>query len=220
MSITAAAYARTRAEVVGLFGWDADSLAPSQTLRVDCATALRLALDDLQGKLIRGESIDTAKMLSASEALSRLLPPAVLAAPPSEPRSDPREALLELILQMRERDGIPDQGFDERDAEIAALKAEIAGLVVPHTRAAITPSEGDVTPPGEIADRDPGMRPGPDDRRPVTIEGKATPAPAADDGVDLRAGFDDGQPEPWRAFATDVDGFPLSGRGRKYWGPV
>jgi hypothetical protein len=36
--------------------------------------------------------------------------------------------------------------------------------------------------------------------------------------VDLRAGYND-TPQPWRDFSTDVDGNPLSVRG-KYWGPV
>ena len=63
MSVTATAYAKTRAEIIALFDWDADSLTPEQTLRADCATALRLGLDALQGALIRGESVDMAKML-------------------------------------------------------------------------------------------------------------------------------------------------------------
>jgi hypothetical protein len=89
MSITPTVYAKARAEIIALFGWDADSLLPDQMLRLDCAVALRLALDDLQGRVVRGESIDMTRMLTASEALARLLPPAVLATPPSAPRSDP-----------------------------------------------------------------------------------------------------------------------------------
>jgi hypothetical protein len=34
-----------------------------------------LALDDLQGRIVRGESIDVAKMLTASEALAKLCLP-------------------------------------------------------------------------------------------------------------------------------------------------
>jgi hypothetical protein len=132
MGITAAVYAKARAEIIALFGWDADILAPDQMLRLDCAVALRLALDDLQGRVIRGESIDMAKMLTASEALSRLLPPAVLAAPPAEHREDPREALFNLIMKMRERGGISDEGttqatINAQAAEIAQLRAQLAG---------------------------------------------------------------------------------------------
>jgi hypothetical protein len=214
MSVTATTYAKARAEIIDLFGWDADSLAPAQVLRLDLATALRLALDDLHACLINGERVDMNRMLVASEALSRLLPPAVLAAPPAERREDPRAALLALVLQMRDREG--------------------NGERVERSQEPIDPPTSDVVPPGEIADRDPGMRPGPDDPKPpVTIEGKVVPTdggpcanlrkvsepPAADDMVDIRGGYND-TPEPWRQFATDVDGVPLSVRGRKYWGPV
>jgi hypothetical protein len=242
MSVTAADYARVRSEVVGLFGWDADTLAPAQTLRVDCAVALRLALDEAQGRLIRGETVDTAKMLVASEALSRLLPAAVLSAPPAERRSDPRAALLELILKQRERAGVPPEGISEHAGEVAALRAEnetlrraamAAGLVVPPAACAAPPvADIDVVPPGELGDfRIGGPKPAPDDRAaPVTIEGKAgvpkgppEPAPAADDGaVDLRYGYNSGTPEPWRDHVQpdgSISPTPFGG-GRKWWGPV
>jgi hypothetical protein len=189
MSATAAAYAKARSEIIALFGWNAGALSPEQTLRAECATALRLGLDELQGRLIRGESIDMARMLTASEALSRLLPPAVLAAPPAERREDPRAALLALILQMRERDGIPDEGttrgtINAQAVEIAQLKAQLAGKApevsdvptmverVPVLRRAaraaggmtLTPTEADVVPPGEIGEFYHGApRPAPDD---------------------------------------------------------
>jgi hypothetical protein len=134
MSVTATGYAKARSEIIALFGWNGATLSPEQVLRVDCATALRLGLDELQGRLIRGESIDMNRMLVASEALSRLLPAAVLASPPAERREDPRAALLALILQQRERDGIPDEGttratINAQAAEIAQLKAQLAGDV-------------------------------------------------------------------------------------------
>src|SRR5580704_1553020 len=103
MSITPSGYVKARSETLSLFGWSADSLSPDQTLRIDCAVALRLALDDLQGRIVRGESADVARMLTASEALARLLPPSALAAPPSEPHGDPREVMWEIYKQMRER---------------------------------------------------------------------------------------------------------------------
>jgi hypothetical protein len=203
MSITAAAYAKTRAEIIGLFGWDADSLTPEQTLRADCATALRLGLDELQGRLIRGESVDMAKMLVASEALSRLLPPAILAAPPQERREDPRKALFEIVMQMREREGVPAEGLSEvaaLQAELAALKA--GGLTARAAGLPVAPTEADVVPPSEIADRDPGPKPGPDDKPPpVTIEGKAMPAKPFVNGLsDVPQHMRDTRPanEPWR----------------------
>jgi hypothetical protein len=211
VSITATTYAKTRAELASLFGWNASALTPEQALRLDCATALRLGLDALQGALIRGETIDTAKMLTTSEALSRLLPAAVLAAPPEERRADPRAALLALILEQRERAGVPSEGttqalINAQAAEINRLKARLGDAPTlveldPDPRRSNAVPDIDVVPPGEIADRDCGMRLGPDDPKPpVTIE--ATAAPAADDGsVDIRRGFDNDRPEPWRAFS-------------------
>jgi hypothetical protein len=83
VSITASVYAKARSEIVALFGWNAASLSPDQTLRIDCAVALRIGLDDLQGRVMRGdgESVDMAKMLTISQALAGILPPAVLATP-------------------------------------------------------------------------------------------------------------------------------------------
>ena len=92
-------------------------------LRVDCAVALRLGLDDLQGRVIRGESVDMNRILTASEALARLLPSAVLAAPPAEHRRDPREALFELLMQMRERDADGFEGYDGKVKQVEVLQA-------------------------------------------------------------------------------------------------
>jgi hypothetical protein len=95
-------------------------------------------------------------------------------------RPDPREALLEMLTTMRERRELGERAFEPQgDAGRPA-------------RPAITPSDGDITPPGERAELDPGMRPGPDDPRPpVVIDA---------DAVDIRAGFDD-VAEPWRPFS-------------------
>jgi hypothetical protein len=134
MSATAAAYAKARSELATLFGWNAGALSPDQMLRLDCAVALRLALDDLQGRLIRGEPIDMNRMLTASEALSKLLPPAVLASPPPDYRdgdaNDPRRLLFEMYMEMRRRGGLADEdtSLDALRAEIEALQAEVAAL--------------------------------------------------------------------------------------------
>jgi hypothetical protein len=153
MSITPSVYAKARAEIIALFGWNADSLSPDRMLRVDCAVALRLALDDLQGRIVRGESADVSRMLTASEALARLLPPAVLATPPSEQHhQDPRLVMWEIYKQMRERGEIglkalPPEGghqhrIDELEAENERLKAQLAGgpLVESVPRGARPPS--------------------------------------------------------------------------------
>jgi hypothetical protein len=136
MSVTPQVYVKARFEIIALFGWNADSLSPDQTLRVDCAVALRLALDDLQGRIVRGESADVARMLSASSALAGLLPPSALATPPAEhEHGDPRQVMWEIYKQMRERGEIglkalPSEGdsqhrIDELEAENERLKAAL-----------------------------------------------------------------------------------------------
>jgi hypothetical protein len=129
MSITPAIYARVRTEVIALFGWNADSLSPDQTLRLDCAVAARLALDDLQGKIMRGEAVDPAKMLPLSETLSRLLPPTALAAPPPADRVDPRETMWQTYRAMRDRGELFERAQEPTlRHRIAELEAEIAQL--------------------------------------------------------------------------------------------
>jgi hypothetical protein len=186
--MTPQVYAKARAEVIALFGWAADCLTPDQTLRLDCAVALRLALDDLQGRVIRGEAIDMNRMLTASEALSRLLPSAVLAAPPPEAeRTDPREKLWQMYMTMRQRGGVSVYGseFDavrataiELAEEVEAAKDAQAGSLVP-------------LPPNVPASKN----------APV-----AAPEPQPQPKVDLRAGFStSSDPEPWRDFISSRD---------------
>jgi hypothetical protein len=212
MGITAAVYAKAKSEIIALFGWDADILAPDQLLRIDCAVALRLALDDLQGRVIRGESIDMAKMLTASEALSRLLPPAVLAAPPAEHRRDPREALLELLMQMRERGADGFEGYDGKvkqvevlQAEIAQLRAQLAGKTLEYSDVPTVVERGPV--PAPAAKVVPLER-----RTPPPTSASAPPAPSYD--YDRERGWRDHvQPD------GSISPTPFGG-GRKWWGPV
>src|SRR4029077_12233977 len=148
MSISPTGYAKARSEIIALFHWDADSLSPDQVLRIDCAVALRLALDDLQGRIVRGESADVSRMLTASEALARLLPPSALAAPPAEQREDheaPVAPLLKLFRYLHEE-------VHRLSAENAQIKARLGEggafpsvpLDVPTERVAISPTEADI----------------------------------------------------------------------------
>jgi hypothetical protein len=210
-------------------------MCPADSLRVDLVSTLRLVIDAAGETVLEGGTADIGRLVGAVEQLTRLLPKAATEAPSH--REDPRAALLALIMQQRERDGIPDEGttqatINAQAAEIAQLRAQLAGEepTVTAYRVIRKPGrpEADIVPPSELGDfHIGGPKPGPDDPRPpVVIEGKAVatndapePAPAAEDMVDLRAGFND-TPEPWRQFSTDVDGVPLTVRGRKYWGVV
>jgi hypothetical protein len=176
MSVTPQVYAKARSEIIALFGWNGDSLSPDQLLRLDCAVSLRLALDDLQGRIVRGESADVSRMLTASEALARLLPPAALAAPPPDEshHQDPRQVMWEIYRQMRERGEVPPEGWhqhriNELEAEVATLRAQLVGAgltpALPDSTV-ITPPLADIVPPGELGDCYAGMRPGPDDPPP------------------------------------------------------
>jgi hypothetical protein len=201
-----------------LFGWNAGALSPDQMLRLDCAVALRLALDDLQGRLIRGEPIDMNRMLTASEALAELLPPAVLAAPPPEHHEDPREALLQMILQMKERGEVPDvitpqETINEQAATIGGLRAEIERLL-----AEVAALKADAA--GKPVDDD----------LPEMVE--RVPAPAAKNVVPLKPSsapaapaapaYDYNRERGWRDHVlpdSSISPTPFGG-GSKYWGPV
>jgi hypothetical protein len=194
MTAAPAFYAQARSETAELLNYDLACLTPDQSLRLDCAVALRLALDDLQGRVVRGESIDVARMLTASEALSRLLPPSALAKPPSEARQDPRQVMWEIYKQMRERGELPLQAdfqarIDELEAENERLKALVEGDIYPPRAlvesdprgdsTAIDPPTCDVVPPSEWrGETYAGIRPGPDDpprRTSLVIEAKVAP---------------------------------------------
>ena len=210
MSITPQIYAKARSEIIALFRWDADILSPDQMLRLDCAVALRLALDDLQGRVIRGESIDMGRMLTASEALARLLPPAVLATPPAEPREDPRKALLEMILQMRERDADGFEGYDGKVKQVEVLQAEIAQLRA--QLAGKTPEDSDVP---TVVERVPAPAPA---AKVVPMPRAAAPAPAAK----ASPSYDYDRERGWRDHVQpdgSISPTPFGG-GRKWWGPV
>jgi hypothetical protein len=211
MSVTAAGYAKARSEIIGLFGWNAGVLSPDQMLRLDCAVALRLALDDLQGRLIRGEPIDMNRMLTASEALAKLLPPAVLASPPPEMRSDPRAALLEMILQMRDRDEIADR------AEEPSLREQVAALEAENMRLR-----------AELAAlKAGGARKPVDDDMPEMVE--RVPAPAAKNVVPLKpssapaapAAYDYDANSDWKSYVNSDGSIRSTPRGGGHdWGPV
>jgi hypothetical protein len=127
----------------------------------------------LQGSIVRGETIDVNRMLTASEALARLLPPAVLAVPPSEQRED--DDTEEQIAPLRKLYRHLHEQVHVLTHENAQLRAQLGLPVSGAGSTAVTPTEADITPPGEIGHAIVGKVAGPDDPpKPanVVIEGK------------------------------------------------
>jgi hypothetical protein len=95
-------------------------------------SALRLVIDHEQATVLDGGGADLGKLNVAVQSLIALLPGRELPEPASS-RPDPREIMLRTYRQMRERGQIPPEGtlqakINEQAAEIAALKAQLAGL--------------------------------------------------------------------------------------------
>jgi hypothetical protein len=191
MSDVRTVYAKARAETAKLLGYDDDleQLTAEQSTRLDVACALRIALDDQAAKLLRGESTDVAKLLSASEALSRILPPAVLASPPPATNSpDPRQIMWETYVGMRRRGELfdPCSTYEGMKAEVERLRARVAELegnrstettdcVSAHTKSS-PPAPAAPAPAGNNVVKLP----------PRTVDVNALPS---------------AEPEPWRRFS-------------------
>jgi hypothetical protein len=198
MSALSDTYAKARSEIIALFGWNAEGLTADQTLRLDCAVALRLALDDLQGRVVRGETVDVAKMLSAADALSRLVPAAALAAPPPASNApDPRAAMWATYKQMRDRGAQFGQGYDGLKLENERLKAKVAEL-----ESALAVSGASTDAPAPAGGNVVSLRPSPTTDRSVVPSAPPPAAPAAP-AAPATGLLTDDEPEPWRPFVTD-----------------
>jgi hypothetical protein len=144
-------------------------------------------------------STDPVKLLSVVEALTKLVPE-------TEHKSrgeDPREYMWRTYLEMRRRGELaashlsPQQRLEAARAKVAEIEAELAAL-------APLPDEPLSTPPAPTAPAG----------NVVPLREPPKPAPPATGIITDNVGS-----EPWRQFCTDMDGVPLSTRG-KYWGPV
>jgi hypothetical protein len=206
-------YQKCRTDVAGMLGYDLDNLSAEQSTRLDIGTALRVLLDNQSGRLLRGESLDARELLMASDALAKILPP--LREPPAPVDNvDPRQIMWETYSGMRRRGELFDLAstFEGRGRRIAELEAEVAAL-----KAAGAPAPGEPSVPpadaGARADNVVKLRDNPG----RSCAASAAPEEEYEDVTVTEAVL--GQPEAWRGFARDVDGMPVSGRG-KYWGPV
>jgi hypothetical protein len=109
-------------ELLG-FGNEPSRLCASDRLKVDLVSTLRLVIDHAGQVALEGGTADIGRLVGAVEQLTKLLPKTATEAPSH--RADPRKALLEMILQMRDRDEIADRAEEPslRD-RIAVLEAE------------------------------------------------------------------------------------------------
>jgi hypothetical protein len=189
MSAAPPVYAQARAETAAMLGYDLANLTAEQATRLDVAAALRLAVDDQSGKLARGETADVTRLLSASEALAKLLPP-LREPPPAANRVDPRQIMLDTYMGMRKRGELADpcSTYEGMKAEVERLRAEIAAL-----KAGAENSAPDVSAPGEVNSPRGEIPPAPAAPAPgdnvvkLSPRGDNSSPPAADVVVDLRA---------------------------------
>jgi hypothetical protein len=122
----ASVYNAARSVVAGMLGYaDLDNLSPEQSTRLDICTALRIAVDAQSGMLARNETTDVTKLLAASEALAKLLPP-LREPPPEANEPDPREIMWQTYLAGRRRGAQFGEGIDGAKLTIERLKAELA----------------------------------------------------------------------------------------------
>ena len=121
--------AAARREAAELLDLDPERLCASDRLKVDLVCSLRAAVDYANAGLIGGNSADLSRLVSAVEQLTKLLPARQLE-PPEPTRSDPREALLQMIMQARRNGGISENGtvVDGLRAQVIALAEEVERL--------------------------------------------------------------------------------------------
>jgi hypothetical protein len=162
---------RSRHEAALLLRLDPQNLSPSDALKCDLISTLRLSIDSAQADALDGHAADLGRLIVATETLVKLLP----TAPPKPVDVDNHEAIAPLLKLFR----YLHEQVHTLTAENAQLRAQLGLPGALATKNAIDPPISDICPPNEQAACDRGARPGPDDPKPpVTIEAKANP-PAA-----------------------------------------
>jgi hypothetical protein len=193
--------AREASQLLGL-GDDPSRLCPADRLRCDLVATLRIAIDHAGATAMEGGSADVGRLVSAVEQLTRLLPPKTVE--PVSHREDPREALLKIIMTMRERDADGFEGYDGKVKQVEVLQAEIAQLRA--QLAGKTPEDSDVP---TVVERVPAAA--------GNVVPLSRPNPPA-----APAAYDYDRERGWRDHVLpdgSISREPFGG-GRKYWGPV
>jgi hypothetical protein len=186
-------------------GGDPSKLCGADRVRVGMVAGLMAAVDAATESLLAGNSSagDIGRLTSSVDALIRLLPKA--ATEPAQTREDPRKALLDLILTMRERDEIADRAEEPSLRErVAVLEAENAKLrAAARAAPGAAPVEAVPAAPANVV--------------PMKPPAPAAPAPAAP----AAPAYDYDRERGWRDHVlpdSSISPTPMS--GGKWWGPV
>ena len=208
-----------RAESAELLNLDPDRLAPAQTLKCDSVSALRLVIDDELARATSGSGADLSKLIVAVDHLTTFMKDARPAEVEPDPYEgiDPHKHLEELVTRYfaakeaeraekaaeRRKQGLSEAfgDLDAAQARIDELEARLAefevgnspkGLPSPNAKV-ITPSESDITPPGDpVIDGLIPSKPAPPKR---TQPGSISEAEARAQGLRLAR-----HDEPWRGY--------------------
>jgi hypothetical protein len=188
-------------------GGDPSKLCGADRVRVGMVAGLMAAVDAATESLLAGNSSagDIGRLTSSVDALIRLLPKAATEAPSH--REDPREALLKIIMTMRERDADAFEGYDGKVKQVEALQAEVEQLRA--QLAGKAPEDADVptvVEPAPAANVVPLSKP--------RAAAPATPAKAS-------PSYDYDRERGWRDHVQpdgSISPTPMS--GTRWWGPV
>jgi hypothetical protein len=98
-------YRKDRASTAAMLGFDLTKLTAAQSVRLDRAISLRILIDEMQLRQLRGEMIEVKELVPASESLERL----VGSDPDATPSSSNHNAALAQLEAMLDNQIIQDQ---------------------------------------------------------------------------------------------------------------
>lgn len=124
-----ALYTQLRETTAQMLGLDLAKLSPTDNLKLDLTSLLRLQLDHLHGIALAGREVDTAKLSACVTMLHKLLPPAATEASTAPDFSDALPTLQRIVEQRRSAIEARETHLSEIYAkEIVELKATISKL--------------------------------------------------------------------------------------------
>jgi hypothetical protein len=201
-------YQHARTETARIMGVDPKRLTSTQAMKLDMATSLRIALDNLQGRVIAGQSTDIAALITASETLAKLLPALAVDEPTAVQCDDARAKLAALI-----EGAIAAQEYDaERGvcSECERLREQVSEL---EARIRFIQTNAPLRDPDQPpSDQPPPLLPPEPASSPASSSPSPwNPPPAPSAPADRYA---EGQPSDWRRFIGvdgSIRGSPLTG---------